>query len=77
MTAIVQKESPTIRNSKNLSLIQRVKEHLGEESLDLTKDLVAGYVDGGLYGGPADPRSRAAFKTTGEEMAKGGSGPSF
>lgn len=72
---MAEKTGATIAESGNQELIKRVRSHIGKGALHLTKDQVAGYIDGGDYGGIPDPRSRAAYKQTGQETAKGGGGP--
>lgn len=72
----VKKTGPTIAESGDQKLIDRVSSHLGPDVVkNYTKDETAAYVDGGDYGGTPDPRSRAAYKQIGQETAKGGSGP--
>lgn len=72
---MTEKLGLTIRNTGDMDLINRVAQHIGEEYLDWTPSLVAGYVDGGSYGGVPDPRSRATMAVAGEVFARGGGGP--
>ncbi|MBU1323171.1 hypothetical protein KKE75_03900 [Patescibacteria group bacterium] len=67
------KTGPTIRESGNQELIERVKKHLGEKFLDMTEEVAAQFDTGDLE--DSDPRLRATLKILGEETAKGGSGP--
>lgn len=68
-----QKRRPTILDSGNQKLIDRVTNHIGEEFLEWTTAQVARYADG-PYGG-VDPRLTAAMVVTGEFFARGGNGP--
>lgn len=72
---MVEKTGPTVEESGDENLIQRVRKHLGKDALKLTKDQIAHYLDGGHYGGVPDPRSLAAHRAHGQTTSAGGSGP--
>ena len=72
MEIIEVKPGPTIRESGDKKLIERVRIHLGEEFLDMTVEQAAQFDAGDL--GDSDPRSRASHKAYGEETARGSRG---
>jgi hypothetical protein len=59
---------PSIRESGNQTLIDRVQVHLGEEFLDMSPDVAAQFDQGDFY--DSDPRSRASWKILGEETGR-------
>lgn len=66
------KTGPTIRESGNEELIERVKTHLGEEFLDMTVDQAAQFDTGDFDN--SDPRIRASNQAYGEETRRGSRG---
>lgn len=69
MSAIEAIERAKIINSGDEVLIERVREHLGEEFLHMSPDVAAMFDTGDLQ--DSDPRSRAALKISGEESRRG------
>jgi hypothetical protein len=72
---MAERKRPTVANSGDEELIKRVTNHLGPKYLGWTPEEIAAYEDGGHYGAPQDPKSRAAKTMTGRRTAEGGSGP--
>ena len=62
----------TIRNTRP-DLVKRVREHMGEEFLDMSPEMAARYDTADQIN--SDPRSQCGAKAIGEMTATGGSGP--